>query len=206
MEKLVELVADLNEKDVAAKVGELLEKGTDPKQILDACRKAVSIVGDRFQNGEYYVPDLILSGVILNDVFSKVKPMVKSGNENQTLGKFLIGTVEGDVHDIGKNIVSLLLDVNGFEVVDLGVDVPPEEFVRAVKEEKPAVVGLCGLLTLAAQSMKDTIDAIKEAGLRDNVKIIIGGAVADQNLKEFSGADAFGTDAQVAVTFAKECV
>ncbi|MFW0966938.1 MAG: cobalamin B12-binding domain-containing protein [Thermacetogeniaceae bacterium] len=204
MEKLVNLVADLKEKEINKEVDQLLMDGHDPRDILDACRKAVSIVGDRFQNGEYFVPDLVLSGVILNDVFNKVKPKIKSSNENQTLGKVVIGTVEGDVHDIGKNIVNLLLDVNGFQVIDLGVDVPPEEFVRAVKEEKPLVLGLSGLLTLAAQAMKDTVDAIKEAGLRDQVKIIIGGAVADQNLKEFVGADEFGKDAQDAVTFAKK--
>lgn len=204
MEKLINLVADLKENEVNEEVDQLLMNGIDPKEILDACRKAVTIVGDRFQNGEYFVPDLILSGVILNDVFSKVKPKIQSSNENQTLGKVMIGTVEGDVHDIGKNIVNLLLDVNGFQVIDLGVDVPPEQFVRAIKEEKPLVVGLSGLLTLAAQSMKDTVDAIEEAGLRDQVKIIIGGAVADQNLKEFVGADEFGKDAQDAVTFVKK--
>jgi len=132
-----------------------------------------------------------------------LEPHLKKGEEAKRLGKVVIGTVAGDIHDIGKDLVVFMLDVNGFEVLDLGIDVPVQKFVDTIKETGSKVVGLSGFLTLAFQSMKDTVDAIKEAGLRDQVKIMIGGGQIDEQVKGFTGADAYGEDAMAAVRLAK---
>jgi 5-methyltetrahydrofolate--homocysteine methyltransferase len=136
-----------------------------------------------------------------------VKPKLKAqAKQTVTLGKVLIGTVAGDIHDIGKDVVSFMLDVNGFEVVDLGVDVPAAAFVAKIQEVKPNIVGMSGFLTMAFDQMKRTVEAIKEAGLRDNVKIMIGGAIMDDRAAAYSGADAYGADASAAVKLAKSWV
>ena len=133
-----------------------------------------------------------------------MKPRIgASAADGERLEKVIIGTVAGDIHDIGKDIVVFMLDVNGFEVIDLGVDVPAERFVEAINESGSEVVGLSGFLTIAFQSMKDTIGAIVDAGLRDRVKIMIGGGPIDEQVRTFTGADAFGTDAMAAVELAK---
>ena len=132
-----------------------------------------------------------------------IQPHLKKGEEEERLGKVIIGTVAGDIHDIGKDLVVFMLDVNGFEVLDLGIDVPVQKFVETINETGSTVVGLRGFLTLTFQSMKDTVDAIKEAGLRDHVKIMIGGGQIDEQVKGFTGADAYGKDAMEAVQLAK---
>ena len=145
------------------------------------------------------------SGEILKTISEIIKPLlVKEEEKSEKLGKVLIGTVAGDIHDIGKNIVSFLLEVNGFEVKDIGVDVPAKKFVEAIKEFEPDVVGLSCLLTVAFDAMKDTITAIQEAGLRDKVKIMIGGGVVDENLVPYVGADGFEQYASGAVTISKK--
>jgi len=149
---------------------------------------------------------LILAGVMLNQIADIVKPRMAKAAEVKRHGKVLIGTVEGDIHDIGKDIVVFMLDVNGFDVLDLGVDVPPQKFVEAIKDFQPQVVGLSGFLTLAFDSMKDTVEAIKKAGLRDKVKIMIGGGQISEEIRKHTGADAYGKDAMVGVSLAKEWV
>jgi 5-methyltetrahydrofolate--homocysteine methyltransferase len=204
--KLVNAIAEMREQDALKLAKEMLEGGSDPVAILDAAREAMGIVGKRYEEGTYFLPELILSGVMLNQIAEMVKPKLAKAAEVKRHGKVLIGTVEGDIHDIGKDIVVFMLDVNGFEVLDLGIDVPPEKFVQAIKDFQPQVVGLSGFLNLAFDSMRDTVEAIKKAGLRDKVKIMIGGGQISDSIREYSGADAYGKDAMAGVSLAKEWV
>jgi methanogenic corrinoid protein MtbC1 len=203
-EDLVSTLADLKEEEVLAIAQKRLDSGDDPLKILGDARKAVTIVGQRYQAGEYFIPELVYSGEILKAIVEMVKPKLAKGAEVERLGKVVIGTVAGDIHDIGKDIVTFMLDVNGFEVYDLGVDVPVKEFVDKIKEVKPEVVGLSGFLTVSFDSMKETVQSIRDEGLRDKVKIMIGGGTLDDTVREYVGADAFGRFAGDAVSLAKE--
>ncbi len=205
-EKLVEAIVEMREEEAMASVKELLDKREDPLKILEQCRKAVEILGAQFEKGECFLPELMMAGHMLGEISNMVKPVLSKGLEVKRIGKVLIGTVEGDVHDIGKNIVNFLLDANGFEVMDIGIDVPPEKFVEAIKDFGPQVVGLSGLLTIAYESMKKTVQAVKEAGLRDKVKIMIGGGQMSDKVKEYAGADAYAKDAMAGVVLAKQWV
>lgn len=205
-EKLKELMADLKEEEALEAAKEMLDNGEDPLEVLEICRKAVEVVGKRFEEGTYFIPDLLMSGEILESISDIVKPHISSDVETKKCGKVLIGTVEGDIHDIGKNIVTFMLEVNGFDVMDIGVDVPPAVFVEKIKEFKPQVVGLCGLLTLAFDSMKNTIEALANAGLRDQVKVMIGGSPTDEKVAEYVGADAYGKDANAAVELSRKWI
>ncbi|MBM4276497.1 MAG: methionine synthase [Deltaproteobacteria bacterium] len=200
---LVNTLADLKEKEALGIVQERLSAGEDPLRILDDARRGVEIVGKRFSDEEYFIPDLVYSGEILKQITDMVKPKLTKAAEVKRLGKVIVGTVAGDIHDIGKDIVVFMLDVNGFEVFDLGIDVPVQKFVDKIKETGSGVVGLSGFLTLAFQSMKDTVGAIEKAGLRNEVKIMIGGGQIDDQVRSFTGADAYGKDAMDAVKLAK---
>ncbi len=200
---LVKTLADLKEKEALQIVQERLNEGDNPLSILNDARRAVEIVGKRFSDCEYFIPDLVYSGEILKAITDLVKPKLTKAAEVKRTGKVIVGTVAGDIHDIGKDIVVFMLDVNGFEVFDLGIDVPAQKFVDKIKETGGGVVGLSGFLTLAFQSMKDTVEAIKGAGLRNKVKIMIGGGQIDDQVKGFTGADAYGKDAMEAVKLAK---
>jgi methanogenic corrinoid protein MtbC1 len=145
----------------------------------------------------------VYSGEILKAITDMVKPKLTKAAEVKRIGKVIVGTVAGDIHDIGKDIVVFMLDVNGFEVLDLGIDVPAQKFVDAIKNTGSKVVGMSGFLTLAFQSMKDTVETIKKAGLREGVKIMIGGGQIDDQVRSFTGADAYGKDAMEAVKLAK---
>jgi 5-methyltetrahydrofolate--homocysteine methyltransferase len=203
---LVTWLSDMNEDDAFALAKKmLLEEGANPLRVLELCREAMDIVGKRFEKGEYFLPELVLAGEMLENIGAIAKPLIKQapGEEPKKLAKVLIGTVHGDLHDIGKNIVTFMLDINGFEVKDIGIDVPVKTFVDAINEFKPDVVGLSGFLTLAFDSMKETIEAIKDAGLRDKLKIMIGGGQVDETVRNYTGADAFGTNAIDAVSLCK---
>jgi len=163
-------------------------------------------VGKCFEEGDYFLPELMLAGEMMNQITEILKPRLAEMPDRESQGKVLIGTVEGDIHDIGKNIVSFMLDVNGFEVLDLGVDISPQKFVDAIQDFQPRVVALSGFLTLSFDAMKNTVAAIESAGQRDKVKIMIGGGQINDEVKEYAGADGFGRDAMAAVTFAKEWV
>jgi len=206
MMDLVEAIADLKEEEALKIVKDRLNGGEDPLKILEEARKGLEIVGNRFATGEYFIPDLIYSGEIMKQITEMVKPLISQTTEAKKLGKIVIGTVAGDIHDIGKNIVVFMLEVNGFEVYDLGVDVPPERFVEKVKETQAPILGLSGFLTLAFDSMKRTIEALKEAGLRDKVKVMIGGGQVTDEVRKYTGADAYGKDAMAAVSLAKAWV
>lgn len=206
-EDLVMALADLQEEEALNLTKQKLDVGDDPLKILENARKGMEIVGKRFSDGEYFIPDLIYSGEILKGVSELVKPkLTGSGVQQEKLGKVVLGTVAGDIHDIGKDIVVFMLDVSGFEVYDLGIDVPKENFVDKIKGTGATIVGLSGFLTLAFDSMKETIDAIKEAGLRDKVKIMIGGGQIDDKVRQYTEADAYGRDAMAAVSLSKEWI
>jgi len=203
---LVNKLADLKEQEVIKIVKDRLSAGEEPLKILDDARKAMGVVGKRFADGQYFIPDLVYSGEILKAVTEMVKPKLAKAAETKRLGKVVLGTVAGDIHDIGKDIVVFMLDVNGFEVFDLGVDVPAQKFVDKIKESGAPIVGLSGFLTLAFDSMKQTVQAIKDAGLRDKVKVMIGGGQMSDEIKKYTGADAYGKDAMAGVTLAKKWV
>jgi methanogenic corrinoid protein MtbC1 len=206
-DKLVEAIAGINEEQAIQITKEMLETGEDPQEILNACHEAMAIVGERYETKEYFLPELMMAGDMLRDIGELVKPlMADSAVTTEPFGKVIIGTVAGDVHDIGKDMVVFMLDANNFEVHDLGIDVAAETFVDKIKEVYPEIVALSGFLTLAFDEMKTTVQAFDDAGLRDSVKIMIGGAPMDQAITEYIGADAFGLDAATAVKLAKQFV
>ena len=203
MSDFVNEIVELNEKKVQELLEKKVENGEDPISIMDDVKVAMKKIGEKFENKEYFLPDLIMSGEILRQIFDIIGPKIKESEiETKKRGKVLLGTVAGDIHDIGKDIVKFMLDANGFEVLDLGVDVSPEKFVDKIKDFKPDVLALSGLLTLAFDSMKNTIQKIKDAGLRDSIKIMIGGGTVDENIVDYVGADAFGGSAVDAVNLA----
>jgi len=206
-ESLIHALVEMQEEEALQKARQLLDEGIDPMNILKACSEAMETVGKRFEAEEYFLPQLMLAGEMVTQISEMIKPEMKeeAGSAgSDSLGKVLMGTVKGDIHDIGKNIVCFMLEVNGFEVRDIGIDVPPAKFVEAIKEFKPQVVGMSCLLTLGYDSMKETVRAIEDAGLRDEVKIMIGGAQVSEKIREYAGADAHGEDAIAAVRLARK--
>jgi methanogenic corrinoid protein MtbC1 len=200
----VNLLADLKEDELLKLTKERLDSGEDPMNILDDSREGMGIVGKRFADGEYFLPELVFSGELLKQITEMVKPHLKGAVETKKIGKVVIGTVAGDIHDIGLNIVEFMLDVNGFDVTNLGVDVPVEKFVQAMKDTKAPVLGLSGFLTPAFDAMKETVEAMEKSGLRKDIKIMIGGGQMDDEVRKYAKADAYGKDAMAAVSLAKQ--
>jgi len=200
--ELTKAIAELDEKEALKLAKDWLDKGKDPNTILDESRKGMETVGKKFAEGSYFLPELIYSGEILKGVSEIIKPKLKKEVKTARKGKVIVGTVAGDIHDIGKDIVVFMLDVNGYEVIDLGVDVPSQKFVDKITETNAPVVALSGFLTLAFDSMKETVEAIKKAGLRSKVKIMIGGGQIDEEIQKYTTADAYGRDAMAAVALA----
>ncbi len=205
-EKLVSASADMEEQKALALAAEMLAEKAEPLAILEDCRSAMEIVGQRYEAGAYFLPELLLAGEMLNEITQIVKPQLAQTQGLERHGKVLIGTVKGDIHDIGKNIVTFMLDANGFEVRDLGVDVPAEKFVEAIREFQPQVVALSGFLTLAFDSMKATIEAIEAAGLRGDLRIMVGGGPVSEEVRKYTGADGYGKDAMAGVSLARQWV
>lgn len=205
-QRLVDAISDMQEEEAIRIVTEMLDAGIDPQEVLDASREAMTIVGSRYERKEYFLPELIIAGDLLKQISVLVKPRLKARGSGKALGTVLLGTVAGDIHDIGKDVVGFMLDVNNFEVKDIGVDVPAEEFVKSIREFQPAVVGMSGFLTQAFDQMKRTIAAIQDAGLRGKVKIMIGGAIMDASVAQYVGADAYGADATAAVKLARSWI
>ena len=201
--ELTTLLSDLKEPEALEFVRKALADGADPMDLLGQAREGMNIVGQRFSCEDYFIPDLVFSGEILRGIVKILEPHLKQGQEANRLGKVIVGTVAGDIHDIGKDLVVFMLDVHGFEVLDLGIDVPVQKFVDTIKESGSTVVGLSGFLTVAFDSMKDTIEAISASGLRDQVKIMIGGGQIDDRVKGYVGADAYGNNAMEAVKLAQ---
>lgn len=203
--QLVEALAEMREEEAVTLARAMLEGGANPLRVLELCREGMEIVGKRFEKGEYFLPELILGGEMLEAIGALAKPLIKQGPDGsaKTHGRVLIGTVQGDLHDIGKNIVTFMLDINGYEVKDLGIDVPAATFVEAIREFQPAVIGLSGFLTLAFDAMRDTVGAIESAGLRDGRRIMIGGGQVDEAVRAHTRADAFGSNAMAAVALCR---
>jgi corrinoid protein of di/trimethylamine methyltransferase len=186
----------------------VLEKGVDPVEAIEeGLAKGLKIVGERFGAGEVFLTELAMAAEAMKQALTVLMPALsKSTKERKTLGKVVIGTVEGDIHDIGKSIVSTMLMAAGFEVIDLGVDVPVKKFIEKVKEVKPEIVGMSALMTSTMVKMVDVVKALKQEGLREKVKIIIGGAPTSKDWAEEIGADGYAADALEAVEVAKKLI
>ena len=199
--KLKQTVGELDEGTVNKMLDEFLASkpsGDDAKKVVEACQQGMEVVGNNFEKGEYFVGDLIFAGELLTACIDKLKPLLGSGGGGER-GVIVLGTVEGDIHDIGKNIFKGMAEAAGFKVVDIGIDQKAEVFVQAVKENKPKIVGFSGVLTLSIDSMKKTIEAFKGAGLRDGVKVIIGGNAVNPEACAYVGADAWTRNAAEAI-------
>jgi len=202
-EDLARTLADLDEDAALKLVKDGLDEGIPALDLLRACQDGMAEVGRRFEREEYFVSDLMMSGEIFTMIAEMLAPALKAGG-GKSAGTIVMGTVKGDIHNIGKDIVVNMLKAANFEVIDLGVDVPPHVFVDKLKETSAPVLGMSGLLTLAFDSMKETVDCVAAAGLRDKVKIMIGGGPVDANVCRIVGADSWSTDAQKAVRQAQE--
>ena len=205
-DSLVQALVEMKEAEALQRAKQLLDDGIAPLKILESCSRAMEIVGQRFEKGVYFLPHLMLAGEMLKQISAMIKPLVQEQKKEAKGGKVLIGTVDGDIHDIGKNIVIFLLEANGFDVQDLGINQKPAKFVEAIKAFQPGVVGMSGLLTLAFDSMKNTVQAIEEAGLRKDVRIMIGGGVITEKIREYTGADAYAADAMAGVRLCKQWI
>jgi 5-methyltetrahydrofolate--homocysteine methyltransferase len=202
-ETLKQMIIDGDDK-ATDQTEKMLAEGTGARQILDeALLPGMEVVGQRMKSGEFFIPEVLLSAEIMQACLDLCKPHM-SGGESATIGTIVIGTVEGDMHDIGKNLVAMLLGGAGFNVVNLGKGITPADFVAAVKEHKPDVVGMSGLLTTTIPKMPETINALKDAGLRDSVKVIVGGAPVSEAYAKEIGADAYGPNASIGVERCKE--
>lgn len=200
---IAQKLADLKEQEVLKLVQQELDAGTAPVKIFEACREGMVLVGDRYECKEYYISDLMMASEIFKQALDILRPALQ-GEVTQTKGTVVLGTVKGDIHDIGKDLVRSMLEAAGFEVEDLGVDVAPERFVSALQETGATILGLSGLLTIAFDSMQATVDAVDEAGLRSQVRVMIGGGPVTEQVCEITGADAWGNNAQAAVNLCNQ--
>jgi methanogenic corrinoid protein MtbC1 len=206
LKELTDAMVEIDEDKVYAMVKTLLESGTPPKDIIVALRDAVQIIGEKFECKDYFLTELVMGGEMFTQAAELIKPYIKTGDGSKKIGTIVVGTVTGDVHDIGKNIFSTLCEAAGFDVYDLGVDVSVEKFIAKIKEVKPQVVGYSGLLTIAMDGMKAITEALKAEGLRDSLKIIIGGLPVDDAWQEIAGADANTQSAFEGLTIVKKWV
>ncbi|MFW6113320.1 MAG: cobalamin-dependent protein [Actinomycetota bacterium] len=202
-EDLGTMLAELKEDKTLSEIKKALDDGADPLSLVERLREGMTIVGRRFEEKEFFLSELIMSAEIFKQAIELIQPHL-GAQESESKGDVVIGTVKGDIHDIGKNIVATLLRCDGYQVHDLGVDVDPAVFVDKLRESGSSLLALSGLLTLAFDSMKETVDSLIEAGLRDQVKVIIGGGPVNDKVLEFAGADAWGKDAAQAVKLAGE--
>jgi len=201
-------VGELDEELVVEQLNAFIESKpseADTQAVVAACQQGMEIVGEKYSDGEYFVGDLIFAGELLATCIEMLAPLL-SGETGGERGTIVLGTVEGDIHDIGKNIFMSMSEAAGFKVVDLGIDQSPAAFVDAVKEHKPAIVGFSGVLTLSIDAMKRTVEALRDAGLRDSVKIAIGGNAVNDEACKYIGADAWSKNAAEAVKLCGEWV
>jgi methanogenic corrinoid protein MtbC1 len=204
MEDLAQALRDLDEKKVDALVEEKIKNGVSVMEIVRACNEGMVAVGELFSECKYFISELIFSAEILKNVMKRLEPLLQGVEAGKSPGKVVIGTVKGDIHDIGKNIVVTLLRGSGFDVVDLGVDVPAEKFVVALEQTGAKILGLSALLNLAYPEMKHVVEEVARAGLREKVKIIIGGTPVNEQVRQFTGADFYAADAVVGVSLCKQ--
>jgi methylmalonyl-CoA mutase cobalamin-binding domain/chain len=206
-ENLPQAMADLAEEKVKKLIKEKVEAGVAATQILKECQAGMAEIGKRYEEEEYFVSELMYAGEIMKDIMADLGPMLSGEAKSEvSLGKVVLGTVKGDIHDLGKDVVALMLRGAGFEVVDLGVDVAPEKFVEAIEDSGATVVGMSVFLTMAYESATATVNAIKEAGLRDKVSIMIGGGPVTELVREKTGCDFYGKDAVAGTNYALEVV
>jgi methylmalonyl-CoA mutase cobalamin-binding domain/chain len=204
--RLSTLIAELDEDAVLALVRERLAAGDDPLQIIDACNTGMRVVGQKYESGEYFVSGLIMSGEIFREVVELTQPLLEKRADGQSSGLVLIGTVSGDIHDIGKNILGMLLSCYGFTVIDLGVDVPPADFAQKAIELKPDIIGLSGLITASFEKMKETVTVLRKKAVENHVTfpIVIGGGMIDEQVARYVGADHWEKDAMGGVRLCQE--
>jgi corrinoid protein of di/trimethylamine methyltransferase len=206
LETIREMVVGGKFKDIEEQVQRAVDSGTDLNRLInDALISAMDIVGKRFADGDIYVPEMLVSAKTMKQGLDIIKPLLTSG-EAEYRGTIVMGTVKGDLHDIGKNLVIMMMEGAGFRIIDLGVDVKIEDLIDTVKKEKADVLGLSALLTTTMPEMQKVIEALEEAGLRNQLKVIVGGAPIDQGFADKIGADGFGADAVEAVRLAREIV
>ena len=206
MSELVDAIANIKEDEVLRMVRHRLEVGEEPIALLEECRAGMGIVGERFEKGEYFLGELIMSGEIFKQAMSFIEPKLTGDVRSETIGQVIMGTVKGDIHSIGKDIVTGLLRMSGFEVFDLGVDVAPEAFVEKLVESGAPILGMSALITPSFESMKNTVTAIEKRDIRDRVKVIIGGGIVIEQVKRYVGADAFTRDGAEGVKICKEFI
>jgi methylmalonyl-CoA mutase cobalamin-binding domain/chain len=204
MSELANALRDLDEKKVYALVDEKINQGISALDIIGECNEGMAAVGELFSEKKYFISHLIFSAEILKTVMNRLDPLLDGTQKKESIGKVVIGTVKGDIHDIGKNIVSTLLRGSGFEVVDLGVDVSTEKFIEAIKESGAKVLGMSALLSTTYPEMKNVVNAINDGGLREHVKIIIGGAPVNEQVRQFTGADYYAEDAVTGMNLCKQ--
>jgi methylmalonyl-CoA mutase cobalamin-binding domain/chain len=204
--QLARLVANLEEDAVLKLVEQRIKAGEDPLKIIAECNEGMREVGMRYEKGEYFVAGLIMSGEIFREVVELVQPLLEQQAEGMLSGRVLVGTVSGDIHDIGKNMFGMLLSCHGFEVIDLGVDVPPAVFAAKAVEAKPDVVGLSGLITASFEMMKETVSALRKGALEHGLSfpIIIGGGMIDDQIRQYVGADYWMPDAMAGVRLCED--
>lgn len=202
--KLAGAIAKMEENRVDEILTRYLDEKVPPLEIIREMSAGMEEVGRLYKEGEYFLAELVFSGEIFKNAMGRVKPLLGDSEKLETSGKVVLGTVKDDIHDLGKNIVATLLECAGFEVIDLGVDVPPEKFVEALRDSGAPLVGMSILLTTAYESLKNTVDAIRDAGLREKVKIMIGGAVTNEKITDQMGVDYHGQDASSGVEIARE--
>lgn len=197
---IAQTLNQLNQSELKQLVAQAIQNGVPAADILTQCQEGMAEIGRRFDQGDCFIPELIVAGKIMESVMKELEPLLKEAAQiKQGAGSVVMGTVLNDVHDIGKDIVVMMLRGSGFEVIDLGVNVPPAKFVEAIRENNPIVVGMSVLLTTCYKSIADTVEEIKKAGLRDKVSIMLGGAAATQILAEKTGCDFYGKTAMDAV-------
>ncbi len=206
MQDLVNAMVEMEEDTFLSLTKELLEQGEDPKAVFRAYQEGMTEIGKRFECNEYFIPELIMAGEMMNDGAELIKPYLGDDAETASvkLGTMVLATIEGDIHDIGKNIYGMMMGLSGFEIIDMGVDVPIDAIVAKIEEVKPDLLGMSGLLTLAFDPMKAVVEKLKEKGLRDSLKVMVGGGQFDQTVCDYVGADGFATDAVVGVGICKQ--
>ncbi|SMD16758.1 cobalamin B12-binding domain-containing protein [Sporomusa malonica] len=206
LKNLTQSVIEGNVEQVKDQVRSLIAGGVNPVEIVNQGLIAgMNVVGARFKAGDMYVPEVLMCARSMGAGLELVKPLIAE-KDVQNKGKVVIGTVKADLHDIGKNLVSMMMQSGGLEVIDIGIDVSPEKFIEAVREHKPDVVGMSALLTTTMPAMKDTIELLEEEGLRDKVKVIVGGAPVSQEFATSIGADGYAPDAATATDLCKEYI
>ncbi len=205
-EALQNAIIECNVERATELTQKAIDEGSKPADIInEGLIKGMNVVGQRFKEGDMYVPEVLMAARAMNSGMDLVKPLLVEG-EVTSAGKVVLGTVAGDLHDIGKNLVGMMMESGGMEVIDLGMDVAPEKFAEAVREHKPDIVGMSALLTTTMLAMKDTIEILQEEGLRDSVKIIVGGAPVTSDFSDEIGADGWAPDAASAKDLAIELV